>query len=345
MNNFSYEFFIPNSKKLNVGIAVGTLMPIPPLKQRSIPTEAFRLPSMQPCRFCKAIKFPHETLKFCCSGGEVSLYENVIPPDLVQLYSGSNPDSAHFRQYINPYNDIFAFTSMGVHLDPAYAKRTNGIYTFRAQGQIYHCINGLYPSAQVPSYLQLYFYDTTKEVTNRKGKKNKLRDDTIAELIEILKANPYSQFFRGLGQIPNLNEYEIRLRATPEVHDRTALPPTASQVAVLWIEDESTEELKERDIIVQKHDGHSHRISYYYGCYDPLQYPLLFPSGEPGWHEGIKKIKDASTAKPSSSQIRIQASHSKTADELLANEASGKHSSPIPYKTNFKQHQSIVLSI
>lgn len=78
------------------------------------------------------------------------------------------------------------------------------------------------------------------------------------QLIEILKVNPYSQFFRSLSEIPNLDEYEIKLRANLEVHDRTALPPIVSQVAVLWIEDEDVEEeLRERDIVVQKHDGHS----------------------------------------------------------------------------------------
>lgn len=47
----------------------------------------------------------------------------------------------------------------------------------------------------------------------------------------------------------------------------------------------------QREIIVRNHDGHSHRIQYYYGCYDPLQYLLLFPEGEPGWHRGISKKK------------------------------------------------------
>jgi len=32
-------------------------------------------------------------------------------------------------------------------------------------------------------------------------------------------------------------------------------------------------------------------VNYYYGCYDPLQYPLLFPHGQNGWHCGIKKVK------------------------------------------------------
>ena len=32
-------------------------------------------------------------------------------------------------------------------------------------------------------------------------------------------------------------------------------------------------------------------VNYYYGCYDPLQYPLLFPFGKNGWHCGIQKVE------------------------------------------------------
>ena len=30
-------------------------------------------------------------------------------------------------------------------------------------------------------------------------------------------------------------------------------------------------------------------IKSYYGCYDPLSYPLFFPRGELGWHAKIPK--------------------------------------------------------
>lgn len=30
-------------------------------------------------------------------------------------------------------------------------------------------------------------------------------------------------------------------------------------------------------------------IQHYWGCYDPLCYPLFFPNGEPGWHFNIPR--------------------------------------------------------
>ena len=37
----------------------------------------------------------------------------------------------------------------------------------------------------------------------------------------------------------------------------------------------------------------THRIRHYYGCYDALQYPLLFPYGKNGWHPGIPRLPRA----------------------------------------------------
>jgi len=34
---------------------------------------------------------------------------------------------------------------------------------------------------------------------------------------------------------------------------------------------------------------HTQNIQPYYGCYDPLSYPLFFPNGESGWHSNIQR--------------------------------------------------------
>lgn len=85
--------------------------------------------------------------------------------------------------------------------------------------------------------------------------------------------------------------------ANPKLQNSAAATPIVSQVAAIWNENEDDDELAEREIIVRNHDGHNHIIQYYYGCYDPLRYPLLFPRGEPGWHRGIKKKKSSNTSK------------------------------------------------
>ncbi|XP_021754905.1 uncharacterized protein LOC110720203 [Chenopodium quinoa] len=43
-------------------------------------------------------------------------------------------------------------------------------------------------------------------------------------------------------------------------------------------------------IVVTSRSSDPHRIYHYYGCYDPLQYPLMFPYGECGWTQDMRKI-------------------------------------------------------
>lgn len=64
----------------------------------------------------------------------------VVSNQLQELFVDSTPESAHFRQFIRPFNDAFAFMSLEVILDKKYAKKkkTNGMFTYRAPGPVSH---------------------------------------------------------------------------------------------------------------------------------------------------------------------------------------------------------------
>jgi hypothetical protein len=49
-------------------------------------------------------------------------------------------------------------------------------------------------------------------------------------------------------------------------------------------------ELSNRNIVLNLHDGTLQRISELHPSYDPLQYMLLFPNGDDGWHLDIPLI-------------------------------------------------------
>ncbi|KAG5557451.1 hypothetical protein RHGRI_007629 [Rhododendron griersonianum] len=270
---------------------------------------------------CDAKRFAFEPDGFCCSKGQISMYPFRTPAKLLELYRGSSKLCKDFRSHIRPYNNMFAFTSFGVTLDPRYTKNHQGIYTFRAQGQIYHFMDGLYPADGKPSFLQLYYYDTAKEVEHRLGCLKDLDRGIITELIDVLKPNPYSKSFRSLAMTPNIDSYEIRLKADPIMNDKTFDAPTASQVALIWKDNEDGSELRERDILVKKHDGHSVTIKYYYGGYDPLQHPLLFPYGEPGWHRGIKRNNPNKRVTQSADQMIGGSNTCTTVEQLLGAES------------------------
>ncbi|GAA0148179.1 hypothetical protein LIER_07698 [Lithospermum erythrorhizon] len=59
-----------------------------------------------------------------------------------------------------------------------------------------------------------------------------------------------------------------------------------------WLESgyDSGDQSELWDIRVYTKSGRSHKVQYYYGCYDLLQYVLIFPNAEPCWHNNIPKV-------------------------------------------------------
>uniref|UniRef100_A0A1S4BAU6 Helitron helicase-like domain-containing protein n=1 Tax=Nicotiana tabacum TaxID=4097 RepID=A0A1S4BAU6_TOBAC len=84
---------------------------------------------------------------------------------------------------------------------------------------------------------------------------------------------------------------QIRIAANATLDQRVYNKPSIDQIAAIWVDGNNPNVPFDREIIVHEHSGNKHRVKHYYGCYDPLQYPLLFPNGEVGWHQGIHKYK------------------------------------------------------
>ncbi|XP_031122581.1 uncharacterized protein LOC116025489 [Ipomoea triloba] len=130
--------------------------------------------------------------------------------------------------------------------------------------------------------------------------------------------NPYAKFFRSLKDLVHSDEFSISLQSCPSLDQRIYNAPTTSQVAAVWIEDfEGSGD--NRNIRVYAHSGRAQNIQYYYGCYDPLQYPLLFPFGDAGWHEGIERVfpNNTSTRNTYASALYINANDVSNVEELL----------------------------
>ncbi|XP_025880057.1 uncharacterized protein [Oryza sativa Japonica Group] len=119
------------------------------------------------CKHCGAKRFQYEPPGFCCRDGKIKLVENETPPELMRLWTSSDPDAKHFRDNIRYFNGHFSFTTLGVSLDSAFANMSSGVYTFRAHGQIYHNIHSFSPKESGPEHLELYFYDDDPTLSHR----------------------------------------------------------------------------------------------------------------------------------------------------------------------------------
>ncbi|CAG8675461.1 7977_t:CDS:2, partial [Cetraspora pellucida] len=153
----------------------------------------FDLGSLIICVHCEAKKFKGESSGFCCNNKNVKLADTESPIALQNLFVRMNKIGYDLRNNIQAYNRLFAFTSMGVHLDQCLANGKNGVYTFRTQGSIYYAIGSLLPPVEdSPKYLQLYIYDTEHEVNNHLQIMPNLRRDTIELIKNVLnEVNPF----------------------------------------------------------------------------------------------------------------------------------------------------------
>lgn len=77
-----------------------------------------------------------------------------------------------------------------------------------------------------------------------------LIESTLLLLIEILKENSYSKFFRSLSNITNLHDHKIQIRCHPGLDQRVFNTPSASQVAAVWVEDDENANIRVRDITI-----------------------------------------------------------------------------------------------
>ncbi|XP_021864128.1 uncharacterized protein [Spinacia oleracea] len=283
-----------------------------------LPTEPLLLPPAHYCPKCNAKKFAYESPAFCCGNGEVEIATNDYPPELVRLFTSQDEDALHFRKYARLYNNMFAFSSLGGAVD---AKTEKGIYVFKLHGQIYHYIPDLLPSNETLKYLQLYFYDGQHEISNRLGCFPELREDVINILMDVTKTNPYARFFRCLKEMNIDENTQIILNKNTVPDQRVYNSPTSDEVAVIWPEATSSSESSNPHILVSGKSNKSHMIMHYYGCYDPLQYPLLFPRGDCGWNQGLKKMSTGGRRQIRVQQDPVQSCAVHTAEDLLSKEA------------------------
>ncbi|KAL3643535.1 hypothetical protein CASFOL_014350 [Castilleja foliolosa] len=225
----------------------------------------------------------------CCKGGLVRLPFPLFPPPAFKILF-ENPD---FMENIRAYNNMFSMTSFGARVDDA-VNDGRGPYVFKVSGQVSHWIGSLCPPvAEGPRFLQLYIYDTVNEVSNRlrffESSQHRLLSPTVVESISstLNSCNEYARLFRSAADLcaeSTPSDFSIRLYSN--VGDRRYEPPASGTLGgIVYAEDSNASDY---DVVVRKKDGPPHRVSKLHPSYIPLQYPLLFPYGEPGWSTDLR---------------------------------------------------------
>ncbi|CAN6868444.1 unnamed protein product [Brassica oleracea] len=174
-----------------------------------------------------------------------------------------------------------------------------GPFTFRIHGQNAHRIGSLVPGAgQPPKFSQLYIIDTANEIKNRistvkcTATVGELDPNIVKELIETMDThNCLTKIFRkarDIHETDSCQEFSIRLKGKSK-RDRQYDMPQTDEIAGLIVGD-FTEDMGERDIIVQHRSSGLQHISDMHPLFMTLQYPILFPYGQIGFNENIPVI-------------------------------------------------------
>uniref|UniRef100_A0A0D3CFE3 Helitron helicase-like domain-containing protein n=1 Tax=Brassica oleracea var. oleracea TaxID=109376 RepID=A0A0D3CFE3_BRAOL len=170
-----------------------------------------------------------------------------------------------------------------------------GPYTIRIQGQTHHRIGSLIPQqGRLPEYLQLYIFDTGNEVRNRlnamgqTSTEGNLDETTLGRLIEMIDENNcLARIFRRARDHYERVGTEFAIRLLPDKGKGKEYDlPSTSEVAGLIVGDISST-IGVRDIVVQFQYDTLQQIRDDHPLYMSLQYPLLFPYGEYGFHPEI----------------------------------------------------------
>lgn len=158
--------------------------------------------------------------------------------------------------------------------------------TFKVQGQVYHQIGSLLPPQNESSkFLQIYFIGEKQlEIDHRCSLMSETKREIISELQMMFDENNQliKLFKTSLDQMPS-DEYQVVIkpdRVPFGEHERRFNAPTINEVAIVMI----GTEFECRDIIIQRRDASLKRVTETHRPYDALQYPILFPRGEDGYH-------------------------------------------------------------
>ncbi|CAN1823224.1 ATP-dependent DNA helicase PIF1 [Linum perenne] len=147
--------------------------------------------------------------------------------------------------------------------------------------------------------------DTDTEVEQRMNSfttdvnSNPLRPGIVKDLKDMFdEHNVLTKVFRAARDRVNLGDIhsvKIKLMARRTIDGREYELPTVDEEAGLIV-DETGEDTFQPDIVVQYLTNSLERVNYTHTSLIALQYPILFPYGEDGWHGNIL-LRNSSTRK------------------------------------------------
>jgi hypothetical protein len=211
------------------------------------------------CPFCGSLKWPKEKMN-CCGNGDIQLAPaDIIPPALAAtIYSPTVMSS------IRAYNMSMAMASVG-HQNKSLP---DGMFVLG--GRTYHRIGSMIPANSTHAFAQIYVLDVEQATDRRLAIFNDLNRAVLQQLhAAMIECNP---LIRRFVQAARSDVPHLVWHCNDDV--------STMQIGAIVAEPGS-----KRDIVIQRVSGDLIFIDDGHALYHPLAYPLLFPTGSPGWHD------------------------------------------------------------
>ena len=219
------------------------------------------------CPHCGAMLLKGELTTWCCDRGRKMLPRLPELPAYFTNYvnSRANQTSSNSRKV----NNLFAFSSIGVDGQFKILPAPSNV---AITGRVYH---KLWDINQGQHSLRWFLYDSLEREREAK------RISVPAPFVDVVRrlmddVSPYVRWLRhAASTIPAPNApLTIELQSTT-----VGAGELAAVIHVVNIQ-----ELQPRSILIHRNGSStSQKVSILSSHYEPLQYPLLFPYGTPGW--------------------------------------------------------------
>ncbi|CAO4369137.1 unnamed protein product [Caenorhabditis nigoni] len=271
----------------------------------------------QLCNHCKARYFRAETTQKgeytrCCSLGAIKFQNPRLPSTLLRLFLTSTneqpgddeekkklrKEAKNFRENLRQFNNSLAMASMKADV----VTPSGGPYTYRIHKQVYHFVGDLHPSPGEPRrFAQVFIIDTAQAAAELAGMdmNSSCSQELFEKLIDLLKQHhPHTQSYKMMHQIEEEEKEKAELENRPERRvtmtfqirsqddQRRYQNPTADEVAVVYVGDDEDIPGK-RGFTIHQHSGRLTSLHIIDPNCDPMSYPLLFPTGQSGWHPNL----------------------------------------------------------
>jgi len=230
----------------------------------------FRQEWSKTCGHCAAPLLSKEKLGWCCDGGRRSLPR--LPPYPGPFQHWLDTARISVSAISRRLNNLFAFSAIGA---------TEGFVHFQGlanvvlTGRVYHRILDL---SEGEHSMRWFLYDeTTRE---RRGSEHGVPLDAVQQVRILLESvNPYLSTIRhALEQVEDES-----IPVAVELQHR----PADGELAAI-VNTQNLSRVHPRKVVFFRSGSDTPRyVPIFSRHYEPLQYPLLFPHGTPGWgHSG-----------------------------------------------------------